>query len=194
MTKRIGLTGGIACGKSEVADRLLHHRVPVVDTDHLGHELLGSGSPVFDRLVERFGQEMIGTDGNISRHLLGKLVFADEQARTDLNGIVHPEIGKRWREWLTDQQGPLAVVAVPLLFESGLEKEFDGVLCVWSPESEMIKRLKTRNLTENEAVLRVQAQMPVDLKAEKANWVLKNDRTLEHLQRQVDDWVKQWIP
>jgi dephospho-CoA kinase len=193
MTKRIGLTGGIACGKSEVLDRLKVHGIPVLDTDTIAHELLKSGNPVFEQIVKHFGQKILNADGNIDRSKLGRNVFGDEQARKDLNELMHPEIGIRWREWMSQQTSPLAVVAIPLLFEVGIENEFDGVLCVWSPEVLMKKRLQNRNLNEEEAMQRIRAQLPVDLKAHKSNWNLRNNLTLAHLYTQVDDWVEKMI-
>jgi dephospho-CoA kinase len=194
MTKRIGLTGGIACGKSEVTSRLIHHRIPVLDTDHVAHDLLKAGEPVHAAVLAAFGKEFLDTQGHLDRRKLGKLVFADPKARTKLNGLMHPEIGKRWRTWLAGQEGPLAVVAIPLLFEAGLEKEFDDILCVWAPETLMKERLIKRNLTETEADLRIQSQWPVDLKAEKSTWIFKNNRTRAALYQQVDAWVQQRIP
>ncbi len=195
MTKRIGLTGGIACGKSVVTDRLKTHGIPVLDTDQVAHELLKPDNPVFDSIVKRFGAEMVDAQtGEINRSLLGHKVFEDVSERRALNALMHPEIGKRWRNWLRAQTSGLAVVAIPLLFEVGVEKDFDGILCVWSPEPVMIERLKKRNLTQNEAALRIQAQMPVALKVEKSTWTLKNNSTLENLYTQVDEWVKKCTP
>lgn len=195
MTKRIGLTGGIACGKSVVTDRLKTHGIPVLDTDQVAHELLKPGNPVFDAIVNHFGVEVLDhPNGEINRSLLGRKVFADDSERDALNTLIHPEIGRRWRNWLQAQTSVMAVVAIPLLFEVGAEKDFDGILCVWSPEPVMIERLKKRNLTENEAALRIRAQMPVDQKAEKSTWTLKNIATLEDLYFQVDEWVKQCTP
>lgn len=194
MTKRIGLTGGIACGKSEVTSRLIEHRIPVLDTDHVAHDLLKAGEPVHAEVLATFGKEFLDPQGHLDRRKLGRLVFADPEARSKLNALMHPEIGKRWRAWLATQEGPLAVVAIPLLFEAGLEKEFDDILCVWAPEALMKQRLIKRNLTETEAALRIQAQWPVDLKAEKSTWIFRNNRTLAELHQQVDSWVHQLIP
>lgn len=194
MTKRIGLTGGIACGKSEVTNRLRQHGIPVLDSDQVAHEILKPDNPVFRAVVNRFGKEILDPQGNIDRSLLGRKVFAVAGERQALNRLMHPEIQNRWRSWLDAQTGELAVVAVPLLFEICAEQDFDGILCIWSPESVMIQRLKNRNLTETEAVQRIQAQMSVDLKAEKSTWTLINTTTLADLYQQVDEWVKPWIP
>lgn len=194
MTKQIGLTGGIACGKSEVTARLRHHRIPVLDTDHVAHSLLKAGEPVHEAVVQSFGEAFLDPQGDIDRRKLGRLVFTDPSAREKLNRLMHPEIGRRWRNWLSRQCGPLAVVAIPLLFEAGLEKYFDGIICVWAPETLMKERLLKRNLTETEAELRIQAQWPVDLKAQKSTWIFKNTCSLADLYQQVDAWVQQTIP
>lgn len=165
-----------------------------MDTDHVAHALLESGTPVFEAVVSHFGKNYLNTQGDLDRKKLGECVFADAEARKYLNALMHPEIKKRLRTWLAEQQGPMAVVAVPLLFEVGLESAFDEILCVWAPESLMIQRLQTRNLTEKEAILRIRSQMPVDLKAAKSTWTLKNNRTLDDLHQQVDAWVNHMIP
>lgn len=193
MTKRIGLTGGIACGKSEVMERLKFHKVPVLDSDHLAHELLKSGNPVFDSVVKQFGDQILKPTGDVDRSVLGKIIFGDPNQRDALNKLMHPEIRNQWQSWLQHQSETLAVVVIPLLFELGLEKEFDGVVCVWSPEETIKQRLLKRNLTENEAINRIRAQMPVEQKAEKAHWTLQNNHTLSHLHKQVDDWVQKMI-
>jgi dephospho-CoA kinase len=173
--------------------RLKTRGIPILDSDHLAHELLKSGNPVFESVVTHFGEEILALNGDIERSKLGKLVFGDVVARKKLNGLMHPAIGKQWRSWLDQQSAALAIVVIPLLFELGLEKEFDGVVCVWAPESLMKQRLLKRNLTEIEAIQRIRAQIPVDLKAKKANWTLHNNLTLSHLHTQVDEWVDKLI-
>lgn len=194
MTRRIGLTGGIACGKSEVQTVLKERGVPVLDTDRVAHDLMRSGTPVFRDVVEEFGDRILRPGGEIDRKALAGIVFSDADALSRLNRLVHPAVGRRWRRWLADRTGPLAVVAIPLLFECGLENEFDGVLCVWAPEEVMKERLKGRGLTDQEADQRLRAQMPVDRKAARATWTLTNDRSLSHLREQVVDWLHQRTP
>jgi dephospho-CoA kinase len=193
MTKRIGLTGGIACGKSEVLDRLKSLGVPVLDTDSIAHDLLKSGNPVFEQIVNHFGKEILQKDGHVDRSIVGRKVFRDEKARNKLNELMHPEIGIRWRDWMKKQCADFAVVAIPLLFEVGHENEFDGILCVASPEAIMMKRLQNRNLSEEEAMQRIRAQLPVDVKAQKSTWNIQNNLTLSHLYTQVDTWVEKMI-
>jgi len=193
MTKRIGLTGGIACGKSEVTQRLLQQGVPVLDSDHVAHQLLEPGNPVHKEVVRHFGEEILDECGGVNRQKLGKIVFEDPEQLEKLNTLMHPEICRRWREWFLQQRTQIAVVAIPLLFEVGVEDDFDGILCVWAPEKIMVERLKKRNLTEKEALLRIRAQMPVDLKVEKSTWTLTNNQSIPALHQQVDAWVHQWI-
>lgn len=187
---RVGLTGGIAAGKSEVQRILAERGVPVLDTDRVAHEVMAKGSPVHRAVVEHFGPGILGADGGIDRSVLGKIVFADPAEREVLNQLVHPETGRRWRAWLREQTGPLAVVAIPLLFECGLEKEFDGVLCVWAPEEILIKRLFSRGLDGGQARQRIRSQWSVERKKERATWILNNDGNLDELQRQVESWLQ----
>jgi len=185
---RIGLTGGIAAGKSQVEFFLRALGVPVLDTDRVAHEVMRAGTAEHAAIVSRFGAEVLGADGEIHRPALGRIVFADPAAREALNRIVHPETGRRWRAWLETQTTPLAVVAIPLLFECGVEKQFDGILCVRAPVETMIKRLKLRGLDEEQAHLRIQSQWPVARKAALSTWVLENDGSLDDLRAQVANW------
>lgn len=191
----IGLTGGIACGKSEVEKRLRDHwKLPVLDTDQLGHALLKADSSVIDALVKAFGKEILAPNGDVDRKILGQKVFADDAQREKLNAIVHPEIRKRWQRWCAERTEPLSVVSIPLLHECGYKPHFDGVLCIWAPEELMIQRLNTRGLNEEEALQRIRSQWPVDQKAEQSDWVIQNHFTLDHLHGQVDRWVQQNSP
>lgn len=190
MTKTIcvGLTGGIAAGKSQVETFLRDLGVPVLDTDRVAHEVMRAGSPVHASVVARFGTGILAEDGEIHRPELGRIVFQDPEARRDLNALVHPETGRRWRAWRDKQTAPLAVVAIPLLFECGLENEFQGVLCVRASQSTMKQRLRLRGLNEEQAEQRIQSQWPVARKAKASTWVLDNDGSLEDLRVQVQNW------
>jgi dephospho-CoA kinase len=188
--KQIGLTGGIACGKTEVANHLILRGISVLDADLVAHEVMRSGTEVFERIVENFGKKVINEEGELNRRRLGELVFSDEVALKELNRIVHPEVAICWREWLSRQTAELVVVAIPLLMECGLEKEFDGVLCVWSPEEKMKERLMKRGFSAEQAENRIRAQWPVDEKVKRATWILNNTTTLTDLYEQVDIWIK----
>jgi dephospho-CoA kinase len=190
MITRVGLTGGIACGKSVVERRLQMHGIPVLDTDRVAHELMRAGTVIFHRVLWRFGDGVLGADGELSRPALGRIVFADPSAREDLNRIVHPAVVQRMRTWLRQKRGSLAVVAIPLLFECGLEKEFDGVLVVGASDELMIARLLDRGMSPEQAALRIRAQWPVDRKLNLATWTLMNNGTLDELHEQIDAWVR----
>lgn len=186
---RLGLTGGIAAGKSEVQRILIEQGIPVLDTDLIAHEVMKSGTKIHEQIVQRFSREILQENSEINRKRLGEIVFADENARRDLNALVHPEVGDRWRSWMNRHSDPLVVVSIPLLFECGLQMNFDGVMCVWAPESLMIKRLQSRGLNEMQAQQRIQSQWPVDRKRNASTWTLVNDGTLEDLRVQVLEWL-----
>lgn len=164
--------------------------VPVLDTDRVAHEVMAHGSPVHREVVARFGPGILRDDGEIDRSVLGRIVFSDPGERKALNQLVHPETGRRWRAWLHQRSEPLSVVAIPLLFECGLEKEFDGILCVWAPEPILINRLLSRGLDGEQALQRIRSQWPVDRKKERSTWILKNDGNLDELREQVDSWLQ----
>ncbi|MCC5842713.1 MAG: dephospho-CoA kinase [Verrucomicrobia bacterium] len=189
----LGLTGGIAAGKSEAQRILLEQHVPVLDTDCVAHDVIQPGEEAYLRIVDHFGREILQGDGQISRRRLGEIVFSDDEQRLALNAMVHPEVGRRWREWLSGQSAPLAVISIPLLFECGLQNHFDGTLCVWAPEPLMIKRLLTRGLTESQAKQRIQSQWPVDRKRAASTWSITNDGSLEDLKQQVLCWLHQFL-
>lgn len=188
--RRIGLTGGIAAGKSTVQQLLEEAGVPVLDTDRVAHEVMAAGTPVHQKVVEAFGPHIVGPDGQIQRKVLGGIVFQDPDALRRLNALVHPEVGRRWRDWLHRQTAPVAVVAIPLLFEVGAQDEFDGVLCIWAPEEVMRRRLLARGLSPEEANRRMASQWSVDRKAALSDWIMKNDGTLDALRQRVREWMK----
>ena len=183
----IGLTGGIACGKSEAGCILEREGAQVRDADELAHELIRRGGPLFNKVVGRFGSEIIGPDGEIDRQILGRRVFADAAERKALEALIHPEVIRVLRDWIAGKirQGKKAVAIVPLLFEVGWTDLWDAVVCVVSTEKIVIKRLKQRGLSEHEARARISAQMPLETKIRKANYVIQNDGTLDSLDKRT---------
>ncbi len=189
----LGLTGGIAAGKSEVQRILQQQGIPVLDTDKVAHQVILPGESAYRKIIGHFGREILQDDGHISRKRLGEIVFTDAVERKVLNAMVHPEVGKRWRDWLAAQTGSLAVVSIPLLYECGLQNHFNGTLCVWAPEALMLERLLTRGLTESQAKQRIQSQWPVDRKRTASTWSILNDGSLEDLNMKVLDWLHQFL-
>jgi dephospho-CoA kinase len=180
---RIGLTGGIASGKSEVGRILEKEGAAVLDTDEVAHDLVRSGTPVFREVVEWFGQDIVGADGEIDRAVLGAKVFADPRARRALEAIVHPHVIRVLRGWLEDvtATGRDAVALVPLLFEVEVEGPWDAVICVVAPEEAVLERLRRRGLSAEDARRRMSAQMPAQEKARRSDYVVSNEGSLDSL-------------
>lgn len=183
----IGLTGGIACGKSEVGRIFEREGAQVRDADELAHELIRSGGLLYDNVVERFGAGIVGRDGEIDRQILGRRIFADAADRKALEALIHPEIIRMLGEWISGEtgQGKNAVAIVPLLFEVGWTDLWNSVVCVVSSEGIVIERLKQRGLSERESRARIAAQMPLEIKVRKANHVIQNNGTLDSLEKRT---------
>lgn len=186
---RVGLTGGIACGKSAVSDELRSLGVPVIDADQLARRVVEPGNPALEEIRSRFGDGVLTAEGHLDRVELGKVVFGDPRARTALEAITHPRIAleaARALARLTAAGESVAVYEVPLLFETGLERSFDLVVVVAASPAEQIHRLAEREgLDEREARSRLDAQMSTEDKVERADEVIWNDGTLEELRRAV---------
>jgi dephospho-CoA kinase len=188
----IGLTGGIATGKSTV-DRMLAARgATVIDADELAREAVRPGEPTLDRVVERFGEDILNPDGSLDRGRLGNIVFADSDARHDLESITHPRIIELTQERIDaalSGTAPLVVVDIPLLFENAREAMFDGVLLVYAPPDVQVRRLQERNhLDEKAARQRLAAQLPIDDKRARATWIIDNSGDEAAAERAVDAW------
>lgn len=185
---RAALTGGIATGKSFCLERFGAFGAAVIDADVLAREALAPGSPGLDAAVRRFGREILLPDGTLNRAALGRLVFADNAARADLEAIVHPEVYRRITEWYADAPPGtrLAIADIPLLFETGHEHEFDRVIvCACDPE-EQVRRVMARNgLSEADARARLAAQWPIEEKVRRADYVIRTDGSHAETEAQV---------
>lgn len=183
--KLIGLTGGIASGKSVVARMLAAAGVPVVDADVLAREAVAPGSEGLRAVIERFGAGVVAADGTLDRGALAAVVFADPAARRELNAIVHPEVARLAAERLDalrSSGAPMAVYEVPLLFENDLEQAMDATLLVAAPEATQLARMATRDwLDEDAARARLAAQLPLAEKRRRATAVIENDGSLPEL-------------
>ena len=188
----IGLTGGIACGKSTVAAMLAERGAFVVDADRTAREVVMPGEPALAEIVSVFGQAVIREDGTLDRRKLGEIVFADPDKRKRLEAITHPAIRERmWsriRQAKAEDPARIVVADIPLLYETGQQGLYDGVLVVYVPRETQIRRLLARNpeLTEAQARDRVNAQMDIERKKELADWVIDNSGGLESTGRQVE--------
>lgn len=174
----LGVTGGIASGKSSVVAVFAELGARVVSADQLAREVVAPGSAVLQQLTARFGTEILLDDGHLDRKRLGDLVFADAAARQDLNGIMHPAIATLSRQRLREavaSGAPLVVYEAPLLYEVGAEDRVDAVLVVTIDEGQQLQRLIKRDgLALEQARARVAAQMPQSEKTARADYLLDN--------------------
>ena len=183
----IGITGGIACGKSAVGGILEAAGLQVLDTDRVAHALMVAGSGVHRQVVELFGEEILDAGGEIDRKKLGAIVFREPDRLAELNRIVHPAVGQAWRIWLAERvsAGEDVAVMIPLLFEVGADEGWDAILVVVAPEDQVLARLAARGLSEAEARLRIASQMPLDEKMKRTNFVIENDESMIDLERKT---------
>ena len=187
----IGLTGGIATGKSTVSSMLAERGAIVVDADAIAREVVAPGHPVLDEVVRHFGQAILREDGSLDRQKLGQIVFQDAEKRKELERIMHPAIRsimlERMHEAEKEHPDTLVVADVPLLYESDIAHLFDEVMVVYAPRHVQLKRLMERNgLNEEEARARIEAQMDIELKKAKADIVIDNSGSLQDTEQQVD--------
>ena len=191
---RIGLTGGIASGKSTVASMLRDLDCPVLAADALGHELLEPGQTAYAEVVREFGIDILDSYGNVDRTALGEIVFADEERREKLNSILHPrirEIIEKWFAALDQPGGPeLAIVEAALIIEAGFNQNLDKLIVCWCRRAQQVERLLERGLTEEQALQRIAAQMPMEEKRSLADETIDCSGTLEETERAVEQVVK----
>jgi len=185
-----GLTGGVGMGKSTAAGFLLAQGVRVVDTDDLAHQLVQSGQPALVEITKTFGEEMLSAAGELNRAKLAARVFADPVARRQLEAILHPRIREAWlrqlKNWRADNC-PLAVVVIPLLFETAAENHFEKIICVASSGVTQRARLAARGWNPEQIQQRVAAQLPTEEKMARAHFVVWTEGEKEIHRRQIDE-------
>ncbi|HJV67458.1 MAG TPA: dephospho-CoA kinase [Geomonas sp.] len=186
----IGLTGGIASGKSSAAVILERLGASVVDADHLAREVVEPGEEALSRIVESFGAGILNSDGTLNRAALGQIVFSDPTARRALEGITHPAIRKRADERLARlREAGVAVTfyVAPLIFEAGLEERFDEIWVVYLDKETQLLRLMARDGLDREAALaRIASQMPMEEKKKRGKVVIDNSGSREELEAEVN--------
>ncbi|MGM0884430.1 MAG: dephospho-CoA kinase [Bacillota bacterium] len=197
---KIGLTGGIASGKSTVAHILVERGALLVDADQVAREVVLPGEPALEAIASTFGQAVIDPDGSLNRKALGEIVFRDKASLEQLEAITHPAIRQRMQQRIHtfEAQFPerLVVADVPLLYETKQQNLYDGVMVVYVPEGVQCARLMERNLlTEEEAKGRISLQMDIEQKRSLADWVIDNSGSLDETKRQIDHfWKSQCLP
>ncbi|WP_017726621.1 dephospho-CoA kinase [Halalkalibacterium ligniniphilum] len=192
----IGLTGGIASGKTSVSKMFKELKIPVVDADQIAREVVQPGEDAYKRIVAHFGKGILQEDGTIERKKLGAIVFNDDSERNVLNGIVHPAVRERMQNQRKEYeaQGAKSIVFdIPLLYESNLFHLVDKVLLVYVDEAVQLKRLMDRDQAgEEDAQSRISSQLPLKGKIEKADAVINNNGTLAETRAQLEKILDEW--
>lgn len=187
---RLGLTGGIASGKSAVAAMLREMGFAVLDADSLAHKLIEPGQPAYDEVLQEFGQAVIAPDGRVDRAKLSAIVFADRAKLDRLNAVVHPRVAevifRQFDQWQRGGMRDAAFVEAALLIESGIHNKLDGLVVAWCEPEQQLERLVARGLSEAEARRRIAAQFPVKEKLQLATENIDCSGSLEETRRQVE--------
>ena len=196
--KIIGLTGGIACGKSTVSTELRALGAAIIDADALAHELSQPHQPLYNAYVQRFGREIVTANGALDRAAIARRVFADPAVRAEVDAIAHPLIRMAAEERLRaarDENKRAAVLDVPLLFEAGWDALADETWVVSLPREEQLKRLLARDkaMDEGEARARIAAQMPLAEKCARADVIIDNSGTKEEIREYIGKLWKERI-
>ncbi|BAY34846.1 hypothetical protein NIES2107_67560 [Nostoc carneum NIES-2107] len=193
MNKRIiGLTGGIATGKSTVANYLASaYNLPILDADIYARDAVSVGSPILSAIAQRYGSEILLPDGNLNRQKLGEIIFHLSEERHWVESLIHPYVGDRFLQEIAESSAPTIVLVIPLLFESHMTNLVTEIWVVYCAESQQMQRLIQRNhLTEEQAQARILSQMPLQEKMAAADYVLDNSSSIEGLLKHVDEALK----
>ena len=190
---RVGLTGGIGCGKTTVAAMMRELGCAVLDADALAHALMSPGGSAYEGVVEAFGREILDSQGNIDRQKLGAIVFHDAAKLAQLNAVVHQRVievqERRLAEMEREGRTPVAIVEAALLIEAGYHKRLDKLVVVWCRPGQQRERLRERGLTEAQIEQRIAAQMPLDEKRKLADYEVDCSESLERTRNQVEQVV-----
>jgi dephospho-CoA kinase len=187
----LGITGGIASGKSTVLRLLAKEGIPTADADELAHATLARGKPAYRAAVRRFGREILAKGGQIDRRKLGRIIFADPRKRRALEKMVHPGVIRELQRFIRSRSHGMLAVDIPLLFEAGLTRLVDLIVVVGCRLATQVERLLRRNKwSRAEALRRIRAQWPLKRKAALGDTVLQNDGGLPALRKQVKAFVR----
>jgi len=189
----LGITGGIATGKSTACAYLIKKSIPVIDADKISHRLLLAESPAIAPIVKTFGEAVLNKDGSISRPNLGAIVFKNKKKLSELNSIMHPLVREKTEELknkLISEGHKLIVNDVPLLFENNLQASYDKTILIYCDESTQKKRLKNRDQFSDEEIdNRLSSQLSIESKKEMADVVIDNSGSLASLYTQLDELI-----
>lgn len=187
--KWIGLTGGIATGKSTAAKLLRDLGLPVIDADQLARDVVSPGSDGLKAVIESFGEELLNQDGGLDRKALGRIVFTSDEQLEKLESLLHPLIeSKRAEEKrrLESENVEMAFYDVPLLFETDMQDEFDKIILIYADQDTQVQRMKERDqLSEAEILQRIKSQIPIEEKKKKSDFVVINSGSIADLKNQL---------
>ncbi|AFZ25031.1 dephospho-CoA kinase [Cylindrospermum stagnale PCC 7417] len=189
MTKRlIGLTGGIATGKTTVANYLATaYNLPILDADIYARDAVAVGSPILGAIAQRYGMQTLSPDGSLNRQQLGEIIFNSPEERHWLDKLIHPYVGDRFHKEIAESSAQVLVLVIPLLFEAGMTNLVTEIWVVsCSQQMQMQRLIQRNNLTPEQAIARINSQLSIAEKASRADVVLDNSSTLEVLLKQVD--------
>ncbi len=192
--RKIGLTGGIASGKSTVAAMLREMGFDVIFADEISRRLLDPGQSAYEETVREFGREIVLPDGTLDRKKIASIVFADRAKLDRLNAIIHPrveaQILKQFADWEREGKRKAAFVEAALLVEAGYMKNLDALIVTWCRPEQQIERLTARGMSEQDARARIAAQMPVDEKLKLATYKIDCSQSIEETRRQVQELTR----
>jgi dephospho-CoA kinase len=189
MTKRIiGLTGGIATGKTTVANYIAStYNIPILDADIYARDAVAVGSPILSAIAQRYGQEILSPDGSLNRQQLGEIIFDNQNERSWLESLIHPYVSDRLIKAIAESPSPILVLVIPLLFEAQMTHLVTEIWVVYCSDSQQLQRLIQRNhLSKEQAQTRINSQLSLAEKVASADVVLDNSSTPEALLQQVD--------
>lgn len=189
---KIGVTGGIACGKSLVRNLLDSLAIPTIDADEIVHNILQTDKFIINQIVSMFGSFILNEDGGINRKELAKVVFFDADKLRKLEAIIHPYTYRRVKDFISSSDSDIIAAIIPLLIENHRQYMFDSVWLVAAEEQKQVERLKLRDdISEDEAKQRIAIQMPQNLKMAMADVIIDNSGTIENVQRQVKEHIEE---
>jgi len=188
-----GLTGGIASGKSVVADMLAEKDAIIIDADRIAHQVVKKDMPAWQEIVDAFGRDILREDGEVDRKALGKIIFSDQSRRDQLNHIVHPRVFEEISRNIAlimearETPNPVIILDIPLLFETRMNQELSDIIVVYVPEEVQLERLLRRDEAgRKDAMARIRSQIPIEEKKRQADYVIDNSGTITETRRQVE--------
>src|SRR5690625_11019 len=196
MTLVIGLTGGIASGKSTISAMFKQLNIPVIDADQIARDVVLPGEKTYEKIVVHFGKHILHEDGTLNRQKLGEIIFADEEKRQQLNEIIHPAIRQQMlkqRDHYVQAKEKCVVLDIPLLFESRLTNYVEKIIVVYVDEQTQLERLISRDRSsEQDAKQRIDSQLPLRDKVKLADAVIDNNGTIKQSETQLFETLKAW--